>query len=201
MSKKIGVFLSRMQPLHLGHLGMINKALSENDKVIILIGSSNKEKTIRNPLGLKIRREILEETLEHEYGKNYEERLILKELPDWSTETDIDSNLEWGRYLYYNIVALSEQKNFTMYFSDEPAIIENWFQDERIRKRITLKTFERKNMFEDVSSTKIRNAFLNNDKEYIERSVPEPVLKRFEKIKKTLEKVYEEPVDDYKMEE
>lgn len=201
MSKKIGVFLSRMQPLHLGHLGMINKALSENDKVIILIGSSNKEKTIRNPLGLKIRREILEETLEQEYGKNYEERLILKELPDWSTETDIDSNLEWGRYLYYNIVALSEQKNFTMYFSDEPAIIENWFQDERIRKRITLKTFERKNMFEDVSSTKIRNAFLNNDKEYIERSVPEPVLKRFEKIKKTLEKVYEEPVDDYKMEE
>lgn len=201
MSKKIGVFLSRMQPLHLGHLGMIDKALSENDKVIILIGSSNKEKTIRNPLGLKIRREILEETLEHEYGKNYEERLILKELPDWSTETDIDSNLEWGRYLYYNIVALSEQKNFTMYFSDEPEIIENWFQDEKIRKRITLKTFERENMFEDVSSTKIRNAFLNNDKAYIEKSVPEAVLKRFEEIKKTLEKVYEEPVDDYKMEE
>ena len=41
MSKKIGVFLSRMQPLHLGHIGMINKALSENDKVIILIGKKS----------------------------------------------------------------------------------------------------------------------------------------------------------------
>lgn len=201
MSKKIGVFLSRMQPLHLGHIGMINKALSENDKVIILIGSTNKENTIRNPLGLNLRREILKETLEQEYGENHEEILILKELPDWSTETDVESNLEWGRYLYYNIVSLSGQKNFTMYFSDEPAIIENWFQDEKIRKRITLKTFERKNMFEDVSSTKIRNAFLNNDRAYIEKSVPEAVLKRFDEIKNILEKVYEAPVDDYKMEE
>ncbi len=201
MSKKIGVFLSRMQPLHLGHIGMINKALSENDKVIILIGSTNKENTIRNPLGLNLRREILKETLEQEYGENHEEILILKELPDWSTETDVESNLEWGRYLYYNIVSLSGQKNFTMYFSDEPAIIENWFQDEKIRKRITLKIFERKNMFEDVSSTKIRNAFLNNDRAYIEKSVPEAVLKRFDEIKNILEKVYEAPVDDYKMEE
>ena len=101
MSKKIGVFLSRMQPLHLGHIGMINKALSENDKVIILIGSTNKENTIRNPLGLNLRREILKETLEQEYGENHEEILILKELPDWSTETDVESNLEWGRYLYH----------------------------------------------------------------------------------------------------
>ena len=56
-------------------------------------------------------------------------------------------------------------------------------------------------MFEDVSSTKIRNAFLNNDRAYIEKSVPEAVLKRFDEIKNILEKVYEAPVDDYKMEE
>lgn len=71
MNEKIGVFLSRMQPLHIGHLGMIDKALSENDKVIILIGSSNKKETIRNPLGVEIRREILEEALEEKYGMEY----------------------------------------------------------------------------------------------------------------------------------
>lgn len=52
----IGVFLSRMQPLHIAHLGMIDKALSENDKVIVLIGSANKEGTIRNPIRNRFKR-------------------------------------------------------------------------------------------------------------------------------------------------
>lgn len=116
MSESIGVFLSRMQPLHVGHLGMIDKALSENDKVIILIGSSNKNGTTRNPIGIDVRREILNEELENKYGKNYE-RIIIKELPDWSSEDDIASNLEWGRYLYYNIVsACREKKVFNVFF-------------------------------------------------------------------------------------
>ncbi len=182
MNEKIGVFLSRMQPLHIGHLGMIDKALSENDKVIILIGSSNKRGTIRNPIGIEIRHEILKETLEDKYGKDYETKIQVKELPDWSEETDIASNLEWGRYLYYNIVEISGERNFSMYFSDEPEIIENWFQDEIIRPRIEIKTFERNNMFEAVSSTKIRNAFLDDDKEYIEKSVPNAVMKRYDEI-------------------
>jgi len=88
-----------------------------------------------------------------------------------------------------------------MYFSDEPEIIENWFQDKTIRKRIDIKTFERDKLFEAVSSTKIRNAFLDNDKEYIEKSTPKAVYRRFDKIKDIIEKVYENPKDDYIMNE
>ena len=200
MSKKIGVFLSRMQPLHKGHMGMIDKALSENDKVIILIGSTNKEGTIRNPLGIELRREILQEALEESYTKEDLERIYIKNLPDWSMETDYDSFLEWGRYLYYNITAIAEQKNFSMYFSDDREIIENWFEDEEIRKRIELKIFERASMFEAVSSTKIRNAFLNGDREYIKNSVPKAVERRFDLIKGIIDKVYESPKEDYNME-
>lgn len=109
---KIGVFLTRLQPLHNGHLGMIDKALAENDKVIIVIGSKNKEGTIRNPIGIGLRREILEEALEEKYGKDYEEKIEVTELSDWSMETDIDSNLEWGRYLYYNIVSVARTEKF-----------------------------------------------------------------------------------------
>ncbi len=112
MEEKIGVFLSRMQPLHNGHLGMINKALLENDKLIIIIGSTNKKETIRNPIEINIRREILKETLTDQYGKEYKNRITILELPDWSSEDDIASNLEWGRYLYYNIVSASRTKKF-----------------------------------------------------------------------------------------
>ena len=191
MKEKVGVFLSRMQPLHIGHLGMIEKALSENDKVIILIGSADKKGGIRNQIPIDIRREILEETLKEKYERDY--RIKIKNLPDWTEEDDILSNLEWGRYLYYNIASLSETKEFTMYFSDEREIIENWFQDETIRKRINIKTYERKEMFEDVSSTKIRNAFLNNDKEYVEKSTPNAVIKRYEEIRAIINKIYENP--------
>lgn len=52
--------------------------------------------------------------------------------------------------------------------------------------------FKRSEMFDAVSSTKIRNAFLNNDKEYIEKSTPKAVIKRFDVIKDIIDKVYTE---------
>ena len=87
-----------------------------------------------------------------------------------------------------------------MYFSDDREIIENWFEDEEIRKRINLKIFERASMFDAVSSTKIRNAFLNGDREYIKNSVPNAVEKHFDLIKSIIDKVYELPKEDYNME-
>ena len=200
MKQKVGVFLSRMQPLHIGHLGIIEKALEENEKVIILIGSKNKKDTIRNPLDVHLRREILKEALEERFNEENRKRITVSELPDWSMETDISSNLEWGRYLYYNIVSLGEQKSFSFYFSDDKQIIQNWFED-MLTKRITFRLFERNNMFEAVSSTKIRNAFLEGDKAYIEKSCPNAVIKRFDIIKEIIKKVYESPKSDYVMEE
>lgn len=116
MKENVGVFLSRMQPLHVGHLGIIDKILEENEKVIILIGSRNKKCTIRNPLDIILRTQILNDALEERYGIEYKERIIVKELPDWSMETDIASNKEWGRYLYYNIVAIRRTKGIFYIF-------------------------------------------------------------------------------------
>ncbi len=198
MNEKVGVFLSRMQPLHIGHLGIIELMLQENDRIVIIIGSKNKKGTLRNPLDVKLRREILEETIKEHFKENVN-RITISELPDWSMETEISSNLEWGRYLYYNIVSLAEKKHFSMYFSDEREIIEAWF-DEELSKRINLRIFERKNMFEAVSSTKIREAFIKDDIEYIKKSCPNAVIKRYNKIKEIIDSVYDNPIEDYKIE-
>lgn len=200
MSKRVGVFLTRIQPLHLGHLGIIEMALKENDEVIVLIGSKNKSGTKRNPLDIKLRRDILNEALEEKFGNDLKNRIIVSELPDWSMETELESNHEWGKYLYYNIVALAEKKQFSMYFSDEKEIIEAWFEDY-LKERITLRLFERNNMFNAISSTKIREAFICGNKEYIEKSCPSAVIKRYDEIKEIIKKVYNNPINDYKMEE
>ena len=193
---KTGVFLSRMQPLHKGHLGIIELALKENEKVIILIGSKNKKGTLRNPLDVNLRREILEESLKEEFGSNYNEKIIISELPDWSKETDVETFIEWGRYLYYNTVSLAEQKEFSIYFSDEKELIQSWFEEE-LQRRIDFRLFERNNMFDAVSSTKIRQAFIDDDRRYIEESCPNAVLNRYDEIKRIIKEVYNNPIDDY----
>jgi len=45
----IGVVCARLQPLHKGHIYLINEALSQCDKVILCVRSAREGKTERNP--------------------------------------------------------------------------------------------------------------------------------------------------------
>lgn len=51
----LGVMLTRAQPFHNGHMSLLEKILNENDKALILIGSSEKSGTERNPFPVVIR--------------------------------------------------------------------------------------------------------------------------------------------------
>jgi len=53
------LFLARLQPLHLGHLHAIKQAMKKFDKVIIAIGSSNKQNTLENPFSFEEREEMI----------------------------------------------------------------------------------------------------------------------------------------------
>ena len=101
-----GVFLARMQPLHVAHMHLIETALIECDDVWIVLGSSNKNGMLRNPFTLQFREEVLKEALE-EAGYAPEElaSIHMFELPDWSFENDRNETAEWGRYFYYNVVS------------------------------------------------------------------------------------------------
>jgi nicotinamide-nucleotide adenylyltransferase len=41
--------IGRFQPFHLGHLELVHQILNENDEIIILVGSSQANYTIKNP--------------------------------------------------------------------------------------------------------------------------------------------------------
>jgi bifunctional NMN adenylyltransferase/nudix hydrolase len=192
---KVGIFLARMQPLHNAHLWLIDKALEENDKVLIVLGSENKVDMLRNPYNITLRKKILREC----YDTKSNRKLSVMTLPDWSMESDTDSYKIWGRYFYYNVVAKIGQKRFSIYYSDDVKFLDNWFKDTEVYEYITYRNFERAKMFEGLSATKIRNAFINKDIEYVKKYCPESVVSRFNELAAYYDNVTKCPKEDFSM--
>jgi bifunctional NMN adenylyltransferase/nudix hydrolase len=61
--KKVGVFIGRFQPLHAGHLSTIERALTEVDELVIVIGSARTARNLRNPFTADERRAMIESAL------------------------------------------------------------------------------------------------------------------------------------------
>lgn len=61
---KTALLIGRFQPFHLGHLDALTQALSENDRVLIGIGSSEDNYTDDNPFTAGERFEMIEKTMQ-----------------------------------------------------------------------------------------------------------------------------------------
>ena len=82
--KKIGVILARLQPIHNGHLALIEKSINENDETYVFIGSANKFNK-RNPLPISLRLMLCKEAFKEKF--------------DWDENTNIIKSKE-GKNLY-----------------------------------------------------------------------------------------------------
>ena len=196
MAIKYGVFLARMQPVHNAHLFMVNKALEENDKVLIVLGSENKVDMIRNPYDIQLREQMLRECFNEEQNK----KITIVTLPDWSMESDTDSAEIWGRYFYYNVVSRIGQKRFSIYYSDDLVILDSWFKNTEVYQYITYRNFERSDIFNGLSATNIRQAFIDDNRKYIIKFCPDSVVNRFDYLASYYANVRNNPKEDFSME-
>ncbi|VVB75501.1 Nicotinamide-nucleotide adenylyltransferase [Candidatus Tiddalikarchaeum anstoanum] len=78
--------IGRFQPLHNGHLELIKQALKENDKVVIVIGSSNKAYTNENPFTAEEREDMIRKSVKG----NYE----IIQVPDVPSDDEWIKNVE-----------------------------------------------------------------------------------------------------------
>lgn len=81
MNKDIhfGVFIGRFQPLHAGHEHLIRSALEKVDRLIILIGSANIARDVRNPFTFDERRAMIRAAFAYEMAEG---RVIVEALDD-----------------------------------------------------------------------------------------------------------------------
>lgn len=61
--KQVGVFIGRFQPLHLGHLNTIERAIEEVDELVIVIGSARTARNLRNPFTATERQVMIENAI------------------------------------------------------------------------------------------------------------------------------------------
>lgn len=186
---KYGVFLTRAQPLHKGHIKVIRQALTGNEYVLLIIGSANKSETIRNPIDVEIRKMIVENALDNTFSVKEKKRIKCIQLDDWSTEDAYQYVKEWGCFFYYNIVSVIHQKTFTLYYNDSEAVVEDWFEPY-IRERITVRQISRDD--DKISSSNIREAIMQGNREYLEQVLTENTLKYIPLIKECIERATNE---------
>lgn len=171
---KVGVILARFQPIHNGHLALIEKACKENDHVLILIGSSDKLNE-RNSIPWTIRKELVTAAVaERGFIKT-----SIEELPDLTDESD--NSHDWGFYLYASVVSKTKSPEFTIYYSDGFEIITSWFPGFLLRNCVSLSLLARNACEAGISATSIRNMILSDS--LPESVVPKCVYEKRELIK------------------
>ena len=192
--EKYGIFLARLQPIHNAHIYMIETILKECDHCVIIIGSSNKEGTLRNPFTACQRKQMLSLSIAHLDTS----RITILTLPDWETEENSNHLGQWGHFLYYNIVSQIQCKDMTFYYADEAEYLKSWF-DEEINSHISYRFMERSTIFNGLSATKIREALIQHDMEYLNEYLPKPLHSFIGILSQQLQQIQENPKDDFSM--
>lgn len=73
---KLGLVIGKFQPLHNGHVATIEKAIEENDKVLVLVGSANGLPNYQNPFPVDTRIQLIQDQFD----------VIVKGLDDYPNE-------------------------------------------------------------------------------------------------------------------
>lgn len=85
-----GLIVARFQPLHNGHIRILDKMLRESKNVTILLGSIQEQNTLRNPFSFQQRKQMI---LNHYQDKPEFTRMKIFGIQDLGNDKD------WGRYV------------------------------------------------------------------------------------------------------
>ncbi len=105
MQKRLTVFIGRFSPFHLGHEEVLKRALLSSEVVLLLIGSADSSRTIKNPFTYTERKEIVRNWYIRNISHNSFGHLIMARLNDypyndqeWIAEVQAEVNVVRSQY-------------------------------------------------------------------------------------------------------
>ncbi|WP_321889759.1 bifunctional nicotinamide-nucleotide adenylyltransferase/Nudix hydroxylase [Paraburkholderia bannensis] len=157
------IFIGRFQPPHRGHLDVLRRALSQATRVCILIGSTDRPRTIKDPFSYEERRQMILALLDEDERK----RIVIASVQD-STYNDGD----WLRWIQDAVASelgdttgrriglIGHEKDASSYY------LRMFPQWEFVETEAT----------EDISATEIREQlFAERNNSFVSWAVPAPV--------------------------
>ena len=167
-----GVILGRFNPLHKGHVHLIKEALKRCQNVLVFIGSSQESRTSRNPFSYEERKAMLEKV----FGK----AIAIEPLPDLG----IGDVHAWGDHIISEAIRLGYKPD--AFVLGEENKNTKWFTAE-VLKSIDLVEISRQEI--PYSSTLLREALREGDKESFLLMAPEELGEDFPFLSKVIVKV------------
>ncbi len=165
-SFELGLVLGRFQTFHKGHEFIIDKAVEICDSVCVLVGSSQESGTLKNPFSYETRERILKTI--------YGEKIKVFPLPD----IGVGNNSAWGEYVL---------KNVKERFNRFPDLLVSGKEQRRVSWFDGLTETEIAELYVpkilDVSATKMREYFINDEREKWESLTNKKLWNEYENLR------------------
>lgn len=149
-----GMIIGRFQPFHLGHAILLEKALSQCNKVVVVIGSAQESGTSLNPLSAAEREQIIIDSFVNRLDSGALEKIDFLHLNDrenWSNDSS------FGEYVI-NAIERTYSVIPNVVFEGKESSRNSWFDTIDI----DIVQISRKSC--TVSGTKLREAIYSGDK-------------------------------------
>lgn len=172
---EIGYIVGRFNHITIAHKRLIDIGLKLTDKLLVFVGSADKEGTDRNPFSAALRIELINKIYEKEVISG---KLIVAPLKDMTNESDIPANGAWGRYVLENATKIIGQRpNISIYGWEESRKL--WYIKEDL-KDIEEIVYMRDD--DSISATKIRKYLLENNKQLWQENTPCQIHSYYDKL-------------------
>lgn len=170
---KCGLYVGRFQPLHYGHMDIIDQMLTECEKVIVAVGSAQESGTMRNPLTYSFRKQLIREVY-----FDYLDKIEVVPINDREKYSD---DFSWGIYLFERIHKQCGLCPDVIYEGEEH-VRAHWYDECNVP---VIKVSRTKR---PVSGTMIRNMFVNDRKGVMYPYVPNTIyFNHYEEIRKEIQ--------------
>lgn len=156
---KTGFLIMRAQPLHTGHRDLIRQAKSQCDNLVLLLGSANSPRTIKNPFTYIERKARITQVLKHEFSMD--SGIVIYPLNDYKYSdtqwlSDVDSIVSGFQTPTNEVVLFGHAKEGNTYL--------DWFPQYRF---INIETIY------EINATQVRAEWFKNQRHNFETVVLE----------------------------
>lgn len=195
---KTGLVIGRFNPIRNGHVYLINEAIKRCQRTLVLVGSAQEEKTLRNPFSAKDRINLIEMCYSYSVLKG---ELVVKGINDLKNE--LNNDFSWGEYVISEV-----RKHLNGDFADliiygNDPVKRTWFNPEEIPETYELFVPRAE---QAISATYARGLLAIGDKAEWKKVTPEAIHQSFDYLRCKLlgVKEYSEiltEIDDFTIED